>query len=250
MLEVIDKYKFGIVAAFACYLFIFSYTNIITYDNYHVIEPFTDHANIEKESQDEILEITPENIEIPNDFDLNVKNIAQDVNDDREASMTDYSPNMSPAEIEQQIKALEAQMRQEAGGAEERARLEGLIEERKKDREAAERNATAQPNNATPTSTKKYSGQTIVDWDLNGRKGNYIPIPAYTCDAANGVVVVNVKTNANGDVISATHNASASKNETSCMIRKALEYARKSRFEYSTKADQQSGYIKYTFILR
>jgi len=254
MLEVIDKYKFGIIAAFICYLSIFTYTNLTTYDHYTLIEPFTDTANIEKESKDEILEIIPEDIEIPKDFDMDVKNISQNARDDREASKTNYSQNMSPAQMQQQIKALEQQMKDEAGGSKERARLAGLIADRKKEQENASKNTDPAPTNGSGTA-KKYKGSTMVSWDLNGRKAfnntdSYVSNPGYTCDAANGVVVVNVKTNLNGDVIKAEYNAGASKNATSCMIRQAVEYAETSRFEYSTDTGRQSGYIKYTFILR
>lgn len=254
MLEVIDKYKFGIIAAFLCYLSIFTYTNLITYNNYTIIKPFTDKANIEKESKDEILEITPDDIEVPKDFDFDVKNISQNAHDDREASKTHYSQNMSPAQMQQQIKALEQQMKDEAGGSKERARLAALIADRKKEQENATQNTDPAPNNGAG-SAKKYKGSTMVSWDLNGRKAfnntdSYISNPGYTCPDANGVVVVNVKTNLNGDVIKTEYNAAASKNATSCMIRQALEYAGTSRFEYSTDSGRQAGYIKYTFILR
>lgn len=256
MLEAIDKYKFGILAAIASYLVIFSYTNYVTYDYDYLIEPFTETAQIDEANKNEILEITPDNIEIPQDFDVNVRNVSQNVHDDRESSSTDFSQRMSPAQIEQQIQDLESQMKKEAGGSEERARLAGLIEQRKKDREAAAQNNNDGANQEdSNTPTKKYSGETMVSWDLNGRDAYnntdwYVRNPGYTCDAASGVVVVNVKTNANGDVISAVYNAASSKNATSCMIRKALEYAKLSRFEYNTASNQQSGYIKYTFVLR
>ena len=254
MLDVFDRYKFGIIAAFTTYVAIFMYTNIVTYDYIIPIEPFTEHARIL--DKEEVLEITPDNIEIPPDYSMDdVKNMSQNVHDNREASYEDFSENRTPEQIAQDIKNLEAQIKQEAGGSADRAELQKLIDQRKKEQELAAQNKKNDNSESGATSNKKYAGTTMVSWDLNGRKAYqnndwYVRNPGYTCDAANGVVVVNVKTNANGNVIWAEVNEGASRNTTACMKRQALEYAKKSRFEYSSDGGKQTGYIKYTFILK
>lgn len=255
MLEALDRYKFGLLAVVMVYLVIFVYSKSATFDYIIKHEPFLAETTIE--DKEEILEITPDDIEVPQDFDYNaeVKNIAQSKNDQRESSMTDYGPPKSSAEIAQDIKALEAQMKSEAGGSAERAKLQRLIDQRKEQQILAQQTE----NNSTPTSNgsdKKYGGFTMVEWDLDDRMAHNnnseaIRNPGYTCDdKRNGVVVVDVKTNHNGNVISAKYNPSRSQGASNCMIQQAVKYAKLSRFEYSTKASEQTGYIKYTFVYK
>lgn len=255
MLQALDKYKFGLLAVVMVYLIIFVYSKSATFEFEILHEPFLAETSIE--NKEEVLEITPEDVEVPIDFDFSadVKNIAQSKNDKRESSMTDYGPPKSSTQIAQDIKSLEAQMKQEAGGSAERAKLQRLIDQRKEEQKQAQ-NAE---NNSTPVtngSDKKYGGYTMVEWDLDDRKAHNNNIeavrnPGYTCgDRATGVVVVDVKTNNNGNVISAKYNAARSKGATSCMIEQALKYAQLSRFEYSTKPSEQTGYIKYTFVYK
>ncbi len=255
MLQALDKYKFGLLAVVLTYMIILMYTNTATFDYIIQRDPFLAETTIE--DKEEILEITPDDIEVPEDFNYNadVKNIAQSKNDQRESSYDDYGPPKSSEEIAQDIKNLEAQMKTEAGGSAERAKIQRLIDQRKEQQEQvkkAENNSTP----STPGSDKKYAGFTMVEWDLGNRLAHNNNIeairnPGYTCgDGANGVVVVDVKTNHNGNVISAKYNPSRSRGATSCMIEKAVKYAKLSRFEYSNKASEQTGYIKYTFVYK
>lgn len=253
MLEALDKYKFGIVAVFATYMLIFVYTNYQTFVYYPPVPPFLDQARIE--NKEEVLEITPDDIEVPDNFDFSsdVKNISQNVQDQREASYENYSENRSPQQIAQDIKALETQMKQEAGGSKERAKLQSLIDQRKEQQRQAKENAANNDASNLPASDKKYAGQTMVSWDLGGRAAYnnndwYVRNPGYTCDGRKGIVVIEVKVNGAGDVVSTTYNAGASQGANSCMIEKATKYAKMSRFAPSTKPGQQGGYIKYTFI--
>lgn len=252
MLEALDRYKFGIVAVFVTYVIIFVYTNFTTFTYYPPVQPFLEQAVIE--NKEDVLEITPDDVIVPTDFDFtaDVKNISQNVHDQREASYEEYSENRSPEQIAQDIRSLEAQMKQEAGGSAERAKLQRLIDERKEQQKLAAENA-ANNDSKLPASDKKYAGQTMVSWDLQGRTAHnnndwYVRNPGYTCDGRSGIVVINVKVNSSGDVISAQYNAGASKGADNCMISKATKYAKMSRFAPSTKSNQQSGYIKYTFI--
>lgn len=256
MLEALDKYKFGIVAVFATYMLIFVYSNATTFTYIEEPEPFLGQTRIE--DKEEILEIIPDKIEVPTDYDVNqdIKNLAQSKNDKRERSYEDYGPPKSSDQIAQDIKALEAQMKQAAGGSEARAAIQQKIDQRKAQQKAAKE---AERNNPTPTnsgSENAYAGFTMVEWDLGDRLAHNnnreaIRNPGYTCgDRANGIVIVDVKTNNNGDVISAKYNAARSKNATSCMIERAVKYAQMSRFEYSTKPNEQTGYIKYTFVYK
>ncbi|MFT5582346.1 MAG: hypothetical protein ACI9G9_001611, partial [Psychromonas sp.] len=46
VLDLIDKFKFGIIAAFATYIFIFIFLQMESYTQYFPIEPFHDGAII------------------------------------------------------------------------------------------------------------------------------------------------------------------------------------------------------------
>lgn len=97
-------------------------------------------------------------------------------------------------------------------------------------------------------------GDTDVKWDLGGRdahqhnNGN-VKVPGYTCgEGINATIVVKIKVNSNGDVISAELKSNSGGNQ--CCINQALNYARnKSRFEYSPK-EIQEGTITYKFTYK
>lgn len=257
MLELLDRYKFGVVAVFATYMIIFVYSNAATFTYTPPTQPFLDQAQIIQDDDEDDQEITPDDVEVPPDFDFssNVKNMSQNVDDERDASFEKFSQKRSSAQIAQDIKNLETQLKDESGGSAKRAELQKLIDQRKAQQEEADRNAENNPDSNLPTSENKYAGQTMVSYDLSGRNAHnnndwYVRNPGYTCDGSNGIVVIDVKANKNGDVISAQYNAGASKGANQCMISKATEYAKKSRFMASSKSSQQTGYIKYTFVLK
>jgi hypothetical protein len=86
--ELIDKYKFGLIAVVAGYVFIFSYLQMESYTKYTPISPFQDGPEIIPE--EEII-LDPEQIEVPPNFSGDVKNMVRDRNDKREKSWEDYS---------------------------------------------------------------------------------------------------------------------------------------------------------------
>lgn len=93
--------------------------------------------------------------------------------------------------------------------------------------------------------------QPMVDFVLNGRAPYdndiwYVRNPGYTCGkGVAGTIVVNIKVNANGNVTSAIP-ASDVSGVDPCLVEKAIEYAKKSRFNSSAKA-MQEGSITYKF---
>lgn len=252
MFDWVEKYKFGILAALAVYIGLFMYFQMDTYTQYFEITPFHDGAVV----QEEEIEVQKENIEVPQDFQSGeVKNMVSDVNDTRKKSYDDYSfnNNKSAADVEQSIKDLEKQFYNEAGGDKDRQKLQQQMKER-------ENSATTQSQSnkkENPSSNGgdiAYKGKTMVDFYLKNRdpfQNNrwYLRNPGYTCGQEAGTVHVDVKVNKNGNVTSAVYNPSKSNGASSCMIEKALEYAKKSRFAYSSSApDIQSGWIQYIFV--
>ena len=104
-------------------------------------------------------------------------------------------------------------------------------------------------------SENQFSGNVMVEFELSGRNAFkndnwYVRNPGYTCGKnSNGLVVVQIKVNRNGNVVFAQVNSSLSNGASDCMLKKAVEYAKKSRFNYSSASAQtQSGLIKYRFV--
>lgn len=94
---------------------------------------------------------------------------------------------------------------------------------------------------------KPYSGPSVLDWYLEGRKASHLPIPAYRCMGA-GEVKVLIGVDPQGKVIDAKIDESCSSKD-GCLRSFAVRAARSSRFSKSATAPaKQSGYIIYQFI--
>ncbi len=241
MLEALDKYKFGIIAALVTYVGIFMYLTMDTYTEYFKIEPFHDGAYVEEVEE---IEMQLDNIQVPQDFSGDVRNMVNDVNDTRDRSYENYSENRRNAsDVEQSVY-------DEAGGDSEREKIRQQMENRKNQNTTT---TNTNPNNSSATNSGDvaYKGKTMVDFYLKDRdpfQNNrwYIRNPGYTCQGS-GTVRVNIKVNQNGNVTSAT--VANSSGASGCMIDKALKYAKMSRFAYSGKApSSQSGWIEYIFV--
>lgn len=249
-LDTIEKYKFGLIAAITTYVGVYIYLHMATYNAPVEFEPFDDGSYVEV--PDEEIELKPENIMNPADFSEDVKNVSRDVNDDRERSNDNWSPNKSVADVEAEYKRLEEQMYQEAGGDKTREEIRKQVEAKKQaDLEAAKK----QQNNtqSTPNSGEKAAaGSVLAEWELDGRSPHqnnswHVRVPGYLCGSGNGSVMVRIKVNQNGNVIEASYSPSESAGANQCMIDNAVKYAKLSRFNYSSKT-VQSGYILYRFV--
>lgn len=248
--DMIDKYKFGLIAALTTYIAIFMYLKMDSYTHYFPIKAFNEGPRIEM-PKDEI-ELSPENIMLPSDFNGEVKSMSRDANDKREKSYENYNQNKTAAQIEADYKALEQQMYEDAGGDKTRDQIRKEMKEREKMNSAVKplENKTSQTGG-----DKAYAGNVMVDWSLPERdahqKNNwYVRNPGYNCGhGATGRVTVMIKVNQNGNVTGAEYDPTQSSKASGCMIEQALKYALMSRFSYSGSAEKiQMGRITYTFI--
>ena len=90
LLEILDKYKFGILAALASYIIIFMYLQMDSYTVYTPIEIFHEGSHVEIPEED--IHLKPENIDMSGQFQSSdVKNATRDMNDTRQRSNNDYS---------------------------------------------------------------------------------------------------------------------------------------------------------------
>lgn len=95
--------------------------------------------------------------------------------------------------------------------------------------------------------TAAYSGPSVAEYDLGGRKASRLPIPAYRC-MGSGKVKVLITVAPNGDVLSAKVDKEFSTNDP-CLHSYAESAARQARFSANQgAAPKQSGYIIYQFV--
>ena len=250
MFVFIDRYKLGILTAFAVYIGFFMYLEMQTYTRYFPIIPFNDEPLIELPKEELLL--TPEQIEIQEKIlSGDTKNISRDQNDSRERSIENWQENRSAKEIEQSIKDYEKSLYQANGGEQERDKILKESEQRKND---LKKQAPLKPENKEGSGAKAvYAGNVMVEWSLAQRTAYqnnnwHVRNPGYTCGyGSSGKVTVQIKVNQNGNVIQAAVLSSSSANE--CMTQQALKYAKLSRFNYSNSASTgQVGTITYTFL--
>lgn len=249
-LDILDRYKFGFIAAFAVFVGFFIYLEMKSYVTYTPLEPFM-QASVDVVEEEELL-ITPEDLQIIPDYQSgDVKSISRDRSDSRERSSENWSQNRSGADVEQSVKDFEKGLFENASGVGERAKIKKEMEERQSQRSTS----TTKTNTKTTTSgggDKAYSGNVMVDWSLAGRSPHqnnnwWVRNPGYTCGYGSaGRVTIGIKVNQNGDVISAETLSSSGAN--GCMLEQALKYAKLSRFNYAGTAKTQEGTITYTFV--
>ncbi len=246
----IDRYKLGILTAFAVYIGIFIYLEMQTYTRYFPIIPFNDEPLLELQKEELLL--TPEQIQIQEDLNSgDLKNISRDQNDSRERSSENWQENKSAKEIEQSIKDYEKSLYQDNGGELERAKILKESEQRKND---LKKQAPLKPDNKESSGAKTvYAGNVMVSWSLSQRTAHlnnnwYVRNPGYTCgQGSSGKITVQIKVNQNGSVIDAIVLSSGGASD--CMTQQAIKYAKLSRFNYSSTAStSQVGTITYTFV--
>ena len=92
-----------------------------------------------------------------------------------------------------------------------------------------------------------YTGPSVLSYEVPGRKGSYLPIPAYKC-MGEGEVTVNVTVNPQGKVIGSSVKEDVSSDDA-CLRDYAVRAAKKSFFSSKAGAPaKEYGYITYRFI--
>ena len=237
------------VAAFAgVYLFVFVYLQVSSFTGFGKKTQFNTYSKLE----DDGIRLNAENIDAGDFSAGNVSSISRDVNDVRNSSADDWSESTYEGDRAESAKDIEQQFIDETGGDEKR---EELVKEHQARLEELKREKTTENKPSNSSSENQFSGEVMVEWELQGRTAYkndnwHIRNPGYTCGYnSRGTIVVRIKVNKNGNVIDAQIENSSSPNTSSCMKSKALEYARKSRFNYIASASNtQTGYISYKFI--
>lgn len=255
LLSRLDKYKYGMFFMVAFF---------IIFSSIRVKYGFVDRPDIShllNKKPDDVIELKLEPLELV-ELRMNatgeVKNAAHDENSDGASSsgsnhsnnQSYYGSAKSLNDVEQSVYDLEKSMFEEAGGAATRAEIQKGMEQRQKEQQELNKN---KPTSPSSSSTQKSSGDSnkgnvLVSYNLANRTGQSVPAPGYMCpQGTSGKVIINIKVDQSGKVIEAKVNPSSATSE--CMTHYALEFARKSRFNYtSTTSGTQDGTITYTFV--
>lgn len=107
--------------------------------------------------------------------------------------------------------------------------------------------ASANKDNLPDSNAPQYKGPSVISYSLDGRKSISLPVPAYKCQGG-GDVSVQISVNRKGYVVGASVIESVSSSDE-CLIRSAVDAAKRSRFRASTSApEKQVGEIVYRFI--
>lgn len=100
---------------------------------------------------------------------------------------------------------------------------------------------------STNSQDETYTGPSVLSYSMEGRKGSYLPIPAYKC-IGSGEVTVILAIDPNGKVLQAKIQDDISSSDK-CLREYALKAASQSRFSKKSDAPaRQLGNIVYKFI--
>ncbi len=265
LLDFIEKRRWGILVTFLLHVGLLLYLQI---DTYKFKLPERDYAVMTETLDEELIELKPEQIE-PEEtkpqesFSGDVRNITQNVNDKRQKSFDNFSKSSTDQKVEQSVKDLERQFFEEfsnaRGGSESGDSKSNTGSGGSAQPKTSTESKPTKDNSATQisgsSSDKQFAGTTMVKYELKDRFPHnnndwHIRNPGYTCGSnANGVVVVAIRVNQNGDVVSTRYVPERSTNANGCMIEQAEIYAKKSRFAFKGDAPKtQDGFIYYTFV--
>ncbi|MEX1003243.1 MAG: hypothetical protein WDZ35_14080 [Crocinitomicaceae bacterium] len=246
-LDYIEKYKFAILGTALVHIAFFFYANFTTVD-----QPFKfPNPEVELSVPLDDVTIDPEilkQMELNNNLSSEeIHNLSADAADKREKSYEDYSSQELDEMVESEAKELEQKYFEEWAAThdgEAPPKTGTDIETEDKNEQKNQIDKTTIKTNGS----NAFAGEVLVSYYLDKRKAHALPKPGYTCNSS-GTVVLDIKVDKAGDVKSASFNASLSSSATECMVNKALEYAKRSRFNFSNSASaSQNGTITYKFV--
>jgi len=243
----LNKYKYGLLVMMV--IFVLSLAIRVQYG-------FVERPDINEllhRKTDDVIELKLEPVEVVeermNFQESDVKNATRNENNTEsqsESMYQSYYSSKSMGDIERSVYDLEQAFFEESGGAQMRASIQRETEQRKQE---IEKESPPKPSVVSATSSvgNATKGNVLVSYSLKGRTGHYVPAPGYMCpQGTSGKVIVKIKVDGQGKVVDAKTSSASSTNE--CMIAYALEFARKSKFNYMKETAIQEGTITYTFV--
>ena len=250
LLIYIEKYKFAILGTVLFHVAFFFYFNFKTIERpFRLADP-----SIEVAVPLEDIEFDPEimkKLELTknNQVSEQVYNEAADANDTREKSYDNYSTQELDQEVESEAKDLEQQYFNEWASTHDNGDGSNGSADIQVDKDKSQKNQNnIDKSNIKTGGSNSFAGEVMVSFNLKNRKAHSLPKPGYTCNSS-GTVVIDIKVDKSGEVKSASLNSGLSSSADDCMIEKAIRYAKKSRFNFSSSAPAtQEGTITYKFV--
>ena len=236
----IDKFKYGILAALATYVLLFTYMQLKYFDQLVPIERMFNESHVD--IPDNEIELKPENIQVAPEFQGGeVKNTTKDLNDKRLFSEKNWSQQVGNQQNKQSGN-------NDNSFSDERKHLEEI------QKQVNERNnktlpiKSTSPSNSNSSSGSKFAfkGNVLVSYDVPTRTKEKLEAPGYSCKGA-GKVAIKIRVDSYGGVTSVKFDVSKSNGADQCMIDLALSYA-KSRSKFTGGSGNADGYIYYTFV--
>jgi TonB family protein len=234
----------AIIVSLIAHIFILFVTQMLTQDH-RVAEEEVIYEELAMDMlPDEPLPEEPEQQQVPRNGEL--KNLVANENSERSSDARSYR-GMSSSQMKEQVyndlKNMEA---------EEFAKLKGGEPDYTVAKKSqGQGNSSSEPKKSDmdwyreQKQNKSYSGPVTASFNMAGRDPLDNPIPTYRCKT-NGTVVVMVSIDELGKVIDARINESAS-SPNECLRAESEKYARKWRFDYSSRSRKQDGTITFTF---
>jgi TonB family protein len=234
----------AIIVSLIAHIFILFVTQMLTQDH-RVAEEEVIYEELAMDMlPDEPLPEEPEQQQVPRNGEL--KNLVANENSERSSDARSYR-GMSSSQMKEQVyndlKNMEA---------EEFAKLKGGEPDYTvANKSQGQGNSSSEPKKSDmdwyreQKQNKSYSGPVTASFNMAGRDPLDNPIPTYRCKT-NGTVVVMVSIDELGKVIDARINESAS-SPNECLRAESEKYARKWRFDYSSRSRKQDGTITFTF---
>ena len=234
----------AIIVSLIAHIFILFVTQMLTQDH-RVAEEEVIYEELAMDMlPEEPLPEEPEQQQVPRNGEL--KNLVANENSERSSDARSYR-GMSSSQMKEQVyndlKNMEA---------EEFAKLKGGEPDYTvANKSQGQGNSSSEPKKSDmdwyreQKQNKSYSGPVTASFNMAGRDPLDNPIPTYRCKT-NGTVVVNVSIDELGKVIDARINESAS-SPNECLRAESEKYARKWRFDYSSRSRKQDGTITFTF---
>lgn len=254
MLHFIDRHKFGILATIIFHflvIFVATYTHMplskMEVENLLVLNFSAEEVElpiIEKQqpkdvhppvsnnnSNKAVNEAAPKDVESGNYNEFNKEPSAQ-------------SKESFEKQLEKELKALEdevIQSQRDAGYGYSPEEVAKMLDTKKND-------ALDHVKSQEPRSEAAFKGQTNITYKLKNRFDTKLEVPVYMCQYG-GMVVVNIAVDQNGSVVSAKIDEESSKTTDACLLKAALNGAKRTRFNKKTTASKiQTGSITYQFI--
>lgn len=206
--------------------------SIVSRESSFVLD-FTKQEQIEQEQKDiefkeNVSKELDEMLSTPNRS--KIRNVAVDAS----SNLKDDRYN-NPQEIYNDAKELQKKL--------DAAKKDALAQE--KDQENVDLGSNTKDDAKSKSVT--YKGPSVISYTIDGRKAQFLPVPAYK-GYGSGDVYVQIIVNQKGRVIDAAVIESASSSDTS-LREFAIEAAKRSRFSASSTAPaRQTGEIVYRFI--